>query len=96
MIFDKATNLQSQHKVKSNESCCCLTIFGYQFIKDVYVFQIFMDVQFAPCGNFAKSSKKMRCPKSSMQKKEREEEKFEDIQHVKRKEQPLRNMRVYM
>ena len=29
-------------------------------------------------------------------KKEREEEKFEDIQHVKRKEQPLRNMRVYM
>ena len=31
-----------------------------------------------------------------MQKREREEEKFEDIQHVKGKEQPLRNMRVYM
>ena len=40
--------------------------------------------------------RKSDVPNQTCKKREREEEKFEDIQHVKGKEQPLRNMRVYM
>ena len=35
-------------------------------------------------------------PNQTYEKREREDEKFEDIQHVKGREQPLRNMRICM